>query len=69
LLGSTRISVINILQRPAIIVAAAIILREPLTITQGIGIAFVLIGVQLAQVKRKKPPIPENPLEANQAKV
>ncbi len=54
LLGSTRISIINILQRPAIIVAAAIILREPLTIAQGVGVVLVLIGVQLAQVKRKK---------------
>lgn len=53
LLGSTRISIINILQRPAIIIAAAFILREPLTIAQGIGVALVLIGVQLAQVKRK----------------
>lgn len=53
LLGSTRISIINILQRPAIIIAAAIILREPLTILQGIGVALVLIGVQMAQVKRK----------------
>lgn len=56
LLGSTRISIINILQRPAIIIAAALILREPLTITQCVGVVFVLIGVQLAQVKRKKQP-------------
>ena len=54
LLGSTRISIINILQRPAIIVAAAIILREPLSISQGVGVILVLVGVQLAQVKRKK---------------
>ncbi|MDZ4836000.1 MAG: DMT family transporter [Candidatus Melainabacteria bacterium] len=54
LLGSTRISIINILQRPAIIVAAAIILKEPLSLAQGVGVALVLIGVQLAQVKRKK---------------
>lgn len=59
LLGSTRISIINVLQRPAIIVAAAIILREPITIQQGIGIALVLVGVQFAQsVKRKSAPIP-----------
>ena len=57
LLGSTRISIINILQRPAIIIAAAFILREPLTIAQGIGVALVLVGVQLAQVKRKKKPV------------
>jgi drug/metabolite transporter (DMT)-like permease len=53
LLGSTRISIINILQRPAIIIAAAFILREPLTLLQGIGVALVLVGVQMAQVKRK----------------
>lgn len=57
LLGSTRISIINILQRPAIIIAAAFILREPLTIAQGIGVVLVLVGVQLAQVKRKKKPV------------
>ncbi|MBX9670695.1 MAG: DMT family transporter [Candidatus Obscuribacterales bacterium] len=53
LLGSTRISIINILQRPAIIVAAAFILKEPLTMFQGAGVLLVLVGVQLAQVKRK----------------
>jgi len=53
LLGSTRISIINILQRPAIIIAAALILREPLTWMQGAGIVLVLVGVQMAQVKRK----------------
>ncbi len=54
LLGSTRVSIINILQRPAIIIAAALILKEPITFQQGIGVALVLFGVQLAQsVKRK----------------
>lgn len=57
LLGSTRISIINILQRPAIIIAAAFILHEQLTLLQCAGIVMVLVGVQLAQVKRriKKP--------------
>jgi drug/metabolite transporter (DMT)-like permease len=57
ILGSTRISIINILQRPAIIIAAAIILREPLTLFQGLGVVLVLVGVQMAQVKRKVRPV------------
>lgn len=57
ILGSTRISIINILQRPAIIVAAAFILREPLTLFQGLGVVLVLVGVQMAQVKRKIKPV------------
>ncbi|MBX3136078.1 DMT family transporter [Candidatus Obscuribacterales bacterium] len=57
ILGSTRISIINILQRPAIIIAAALILREPLTWFQGLGVVLVLVGVQMAQVKRKIKPV------------
>lgn len=54
LLGSTRISVINVLQRPAIIIAAALILREPVTLLQATGVVFVLVGVQLAQSAARK---------------
>jgi drug/metabolite transporter (DMT)-like permease len=53
LLGSTRISIIGILQRPLVIVAVAIILKEQLTMIQIIGIILVLAGIQLASVKRK----------------
>jgi drug/metabolite transporter (DMT)-like permease len=53
-LGSTRVSIINMLQRPLIAVAAAFILKEPLTIMQIVGIVLVFAGVQMASVKRKR---------------
>ena len=54
LIGSTRISIITVLQRPLVIIAAAFFLKEPITFAQGIGIFMVLIGVQLAKVKKVK---------------
>ena len=54
LVGSTRISIITVLQRPLVILAAAILLKEPITLGQGIGIFLVLVGVQLAKVKKKE---------------
>lgn len=50
LIGSTRISIISVLQRPIAIVLAALLLNEPLTALQILGILFVLLGVQLAKV-------------------
>lgn len=52
LLGSTRISVLTMVQRPLLIIAAAITLHETVTLIQGIGIVLVMFGIQLAQVKR-----------------
>lgn len=50
LIGSTRLSIMTVLQRPLVIVLAALLLKEPLSYFQMCGIALVLIGVQLAKV-------------------
>lgn len=47
--GSTRMSVFNLLQRPLVIVAAAWLLGEALTVTQWLGVALVILGVGVAQ--------------------
>jgi len=52
LLGSTRISIVGILQRPLVILAVALILKESLSIMQVVGIILVLAGIQLATVKK-----------------
>jgi drug/metabolite transporter (DMT)-like permease len=54
LVGATRMSMFNMLQRPLVIVAAALILHEPLTLARVLGIALVLGGVPLAKVERKR---------------
>lgn len=53
IVGSTNMSVFNLLQRPIVLVVAALVLREPLTALQVSGTVLVLVGVRLAQVKRK----------------
>lgn len=50
--GATRISVITMLQRPLLIVAAAVLLKEPVTVAQIIGVVLVIAGTQMARVKR-----------------
>jgi drug/metabolite transporter (DMT)-like permease len=50
--GSTNMSVFNLLQRPLVLVIAALVLREPLTPVQIAGTVLVLLGVRWAQVKR-----------------
>jgi drug/metabolite transporter (DMT)-like permease len=52
LIGSTRISVLTMVQRPLLIIAAALILHETVTVIQFTGIVLVMVGIQLAQVKR-----------------
>lgn len=54
LVGSTRISIITMLQPPVVIVAASMILKEPLTIMQIAGIGMVMLGIYLANVHRIK---------------
>lgn len=49
-LGSTNVSLFNLLQRPLVLVAAALILHEPLSWLQGLGMGLVLSGVKLAQL-------------------
>ncbi len=53
LLGSTRVSIISMLERPIVIVIASILLHETLSTLQITGIVMVIAGVQLAKVKRK----------------
>ncbi len=53
IVGSTNMSVFNLLQRPIVLVVAAFVLREPLTAVQLAGTVLILVGVRLAQVKRK----------------
>lgn len=65
LLGSTRVSIIAMLERPLIIALAAVVLKEFLSVWQIAGIVMVIVGVQLAKVKRKVavlPPEKENPV-------
>jgi len=52
-LGATRMSIINLIQRPMIIIIAALVLKETLSWPQVIGFALVMLGVHLAQVKPK----------------
>lgn len=54
MVGSTRISVLTMVQRPLLIIAAALTLHESVTLVQGIGIVLVMVGIQLAHVKRLK---------------
>lgn len=50
--GATRISVFTMLQRPLLIIAAALVLKEPVTLLQTAGIVMVLLGTHLARVRR-----------------
>ncbi len=52
LVGATRISVITMIQRPAFILIAALILHEVPTWLQLFGIVLVVAGVNFAKVKR-----------------
>lgn len=53
LVGSTRMSIFDMLQRPLVIVFAAIILDEPFIPIQILGVVLVLLGIQMAKVQRK----------------
>jgi drug/metabolite transporter (DMT)-like permease len=53
-LGATRMSVINLVQRPLVLLIAAVTLKEMLSWQQILGFALVLAGVQLAQVKPRR---------------
>lgn len=52
MVGSTRISILTMVQRPLLIVGAALILHETIIPIQLAGIVLVMVGIQLAQVKR-----------------
>lgn len=63
LVGATRMSVFDMLQRPMVIVLAALLLGESLTWEKGLGVALVFVGVYVAKVKRKAP----SPLSRDEA--
>lgn len=52
LLGSTRMSIISLIQRPVVIFLAAFLLKEPLTAIQIIGIIMVIIGISIAKAEK-----------------
>jgi drug/metabolite transporter (DMT)-like permease len=52
ILGSTRMSIFDLLQRPLVIVLAAVILGEQVTWTQVVGFILVVLGVRMAKVTR-----------------
>jgi drug/metabolite transporter (DMT)-like permease len=52
LVGATRISIITMIQRPALILIAALILQEVPTWIQAAGIVLVVIGINFAKVTR-----------------
>lgn len=66
LVGSTRISLLTMLQRPMLVIFAAITLKETISTMQAIGIVLVFFGINMAQVSRNRAgagsaqPAPEN---------
>lgn len=63
MIGSTRLSVISLLQRPLVIVVAAVFLKETLGLTQALGIVLVLAGIQYAKPKPRSAPIVSKALQ------
>lgn len=51
--GAARLSVFTLLQRPLVMVVAAVALHEPMRALQVVGVAAVLAGVRLAQPVKK----------------
>ncbi len=54
-LGATRVSLFTLIQRPLVMLAAALVLAEPLRPSQGLGVALVLASVHVAQRASKAP--------------
>lgn len=52
-LGATRMSIINLIQRPLVVLIAALVLKEALGWPQVLGFILVMLGVQMAQVTPK----------------
>jgi drug/metabolite transporter (DMT)-like permease len=52
-LGAARASVVMLLQRPIIVIAAALVLAEPLGIEECVGITLVVAGVALSKPAQK----------------
>ncbi len=51
-LGSTNVSLLNMLNQPTVILLSAIILKEKLTIYQIIGIFLTILGIAIAKNKK-----------------
>lgn len=58
LVGSTNMSIFNLLQRPLLIALAAVLLHEPMGPLRILGVVLVLWGVRKAQVKIPSAPKP-----------
>jgi drug/metabolite transporter (DMT)-like permease len=54
--GATRLSIVAMVQRPLLILAAALILKEQPTALQLIGIVLVVFGMNFARVTRVAKP-------------
>lgn len=54
-LGAPRASMIMLLQRPIIVVAAALLLAEPLGVEEALGTALVVLGVALSSARVTRP--------------
>lgn len=52
ILGSTNVSLLNMLNQPAVILLSAIILKEKLSLYQIVGIVLTIVGINIA--KRQK---------------
>lgn len=53
MVGSTNMSMFNLIQRPLVIIAAALVLNEPLSPLQILGIVLVMTGIPLAKIVHK----------------
>lgn len=53
LLGSTKVSILNMLQQPTIIILSVILLKEKLVFSQIIGIILVILGINISLKKIK----------------
>ena len=54
-LGSTRVSVLSIIQRPMAVILGVIVLEEIVTIVQIIGMCLVFIGIYHAKARKVEP--------------
>jgi drug/metabolite transporter (DMT)-like permease len=52
ILGSTNVSLLNMLNQPTVILLSAIILKENLSLYQIVGIVLTIVGINIA--KRQK---------------
>lgn len=68
MVGSTRLSILTMLQRPLLIIAAALTLHENVSQPQLWGILLVMVGIQLAQARKSaelQAPVPTLVAAAN----